>query len=104
MIERDKEKNDTILKSILFFHFKNNVVFKFSDFVNRVKETDIKQVYFTYDILKIFIYELIDTKMISQIYVDENENPFLDESISDSTSISTVKSIHFKLIVPGNEN
>lgn len=104
MNKSNKEKGDIILRNILFFHFKNNTVFKFNDFVSKVKETDFKQVYFTYEVIKCFIYEMIDNKIIAQIYVNENENPFVDESNTTSSSNVIIKSIHFKLIVAEHEN
>ncbi len=90
-----------IMNDMLFKHFKNNVYFKFSDFAQKVKEVQSKET-IEHDMMKDFIYEMIDEKIIEQVYVDENENPFLDESSSSSASIE--KSVHFKLIVAENEN
>lgn len=91
-----------IMNDMLFQHFKNNVYFKFSDFAKSVNEVQSKEK-IEHDMMKDFIYEMIDKKIIEQVYVDEKENPFLDES-SSSSSASVEKSVHFKLIVAENEN
>src|SRR5687768_126917 len=89
-----------IMNDMLFQHFRNNVYFKFSDFSQKVKSVQSKEK-IDHDMMKDFIYEMIDKKMIEQVYVDENQNPFLQAS---EKKTSREKSIHFKLIVTKNEN
>ncbi len=90
-----------IMNTILLQHFKNNEYFKFSDLAKKVNEFQSKEK-IEHDMIKDFIYEMIDNKIVEQIYVDENQNPFLDESSSSTSTIE--KSIHFKRIVAENEN
>lgn len=83
-----------LMNDLLFENFKHNQYFKFADFANKVKAAQTKYP-IDYDMMKDFIYEMIDQKMIEQVYVNENENPFLPENRKVN---ATNKSIHFKII------
>ncbi|MGA2822504.1 MAG: hypothetical protein ABSE72_03165 [Bacteroidales bacterium] len=84
-----------IMNDILVQNFKNNVYFKFSDFVQNVKSVQSKKK-IDYEMMQDFINEMIDIKKVEQIYVEENKNPFLSEK--EKTS-EVKKSIHFKIVV-----
>lgn len=84
----------SLMSDLLFDNFKHNQYFKFSDFALTLKDAKTKYA-IDYDMIKEFIYEMIDKKIIDQVYVSDNENPFLPENKKANASL---KSIHFKII------
>ena len=99
MLIKYKEPKE-IMTDVLFQQFRNNQYFKFSDFANKVKSIPSKEKIDS-DMMKDFIYEMLDQNKIEQNYVSENENPFLQTTQLFSSS---EKSIHYKIIVAANEN
>jgi len=91
----DKEPKH-LMNDLLFEKFKHNEYFKFADFAQKVKSSKSKYP-IDYDMIKDFIYELIQQKIIEQVYISPTENPFLP---IDEGADATNKSIHFKMIAP----
>jgi len=83
-----------LMNSLLFREFKNNEYFKFSDFAQKV---NLAQSHYPidYDMMKDFIYEMIDEKKIMQEFVPDNQNNFLPV---DKRANAKDKSVHFKII------
>jgi len=83
-----------IMNDLLFQSFENNQYFKFSDFAQKVNSTQ-SHYPIDYDMMKDFIYEMIDDKKIMQEFVFDNQNNFLPV---DTRANAKDKSVHFKII------
>jgi hypothetical protein len=83
-----------LMEDLLNHNFQNNQYFKFEDFVQKVNSSG-SNFLIDYDMMKDFIYEMIDENKIVQEYAGEGVNPMTPE---EDKVKATNKSIRFKLI------
>lgn len=85
---------EQLMPEILFQQFQNIEYFKFTDFAQKViAEQSHSPI--SYDMMRDFIYKMIDENKIVQEYVGDDVNPMTPEEHKVN---ATNKSIRFKLI------
>ena len=82
-----------IMNDVLFNQFQNNEYFMFSDFVHKVKGVQSKEP-ISSDMMKDFIYEMIDQNRIAQEYIGDNVSTGYT---NEQKQAAPNKSIRFKL-------
>jgi hypothetical protein len=88
------KKPEQLMPEILFQQFQNNEYFKFTDFAQQVNA--VKSQYpIDADMVRNFIYKMIDENIIVQEYVGDEVNQMTPEEYKVN---SKNKSIRFKLI------
>ena len=88
------KKPEELMPEILFQQFQNNEYFKFSDFAQKVNAAQ-SHYPIEGDMMRDFIYQMIDENRIVQEYVGDGVSPMLtDEQKANAPN----KSIRFKLI------
>lgn len=83
-----------LMEDLLKQNFQNDQYFRFEDFAHKVNKSG-SHFQIDYDMMKDFIYEMIDENKIVQEYVGDGVNPMTPEE--DKVKV-TNKSIRFKLI------
>lgn len=83
-----------LMQDLLFQHFQHDQYFKFSDFAQKINSSG-SHYPIDYDMMKDFIYEMIDENKIVQEYAGDGVNPMTPE---EDKVKATNKSIRFKLI------
>lgn len=88
------KKPEELLPEILFKEFQNNEYFKFTDFTEKVNAAQ-SHYPIDYDMMRDFIYQMLDENRIAQEYVGDGVSPMLTD---DQKVNAPNKSIRFKLI------
>ncbi len=83
-----------LMEDLLNHNFQNNQYFKFDDFVQKVNSSS-SNLLIDNDMMKNFIYAMIDENKIVQEYAGDGVNPMTPE---EEKAKATNKSIRFKLI------
>jgi hypothetical protein len=89
------KKPEQLMPDILFQQFQSNEYFKFTDFALKINAAQ-SHYPIDADMMRDFIYKMIDENKIVQEYVGDSVNPMTPEEQKVNASN---KSIRFKLIV-----
>ena len=88
------KKPEELMPEILFQEYQNNEYFKFSDFAQKINAAQ-SHYPIDADMMRDFIYQMIDENKIAQEYVGDGVSPMLTE---EQKATAPNKSIRFKLI------